>query len=168
MGYTEKYTEKQQLLGIRVIAIWMILAIISNVYRDIQGGAEVILSTTVTVEWAFYGCALVCALGLLLRQGWARKATMIMFAFLVMWNFYIDYFLIGYAFQEIVQWKSMLYQVSPVLIKNILLTLILANVVWPLGAILFLTHPRVKSLFSLDEGDKLMLQELELGEIKPG
>ena len=168
MRYAEKNTDRQKLRGIRVIAVWMMLAIMIGVYRDIKGGSEVILSTAVTVEWAFYGCAFVCALGLLLHQGWARKATIVLFAFLVMWNFYMAYFLIGYAFPEIVQWKSMLYQVSPDIVRNVLLALILTNVIWPLGAILFLTHPGVKSMFSLDAGDKLMLQKLEFSEIKPG
>ena len=133
--------------GITIIAVWMILLMVPGIYRVMQFGFEAIVSHSVILEWAYYICSFICAVGLLKLKEWARRRTVYLFIIQFIGVLVAVTYLQGPAWNQIIEWQSQNYNISPESLKVISIALILVFMFWQIWVILYLTHPKIRSLF---------------------
>lgn len=133
--------------GIAIIAVWMMLLIVPGIFRTANAGLDAVVSPAATIEWAYYGCAFGCAIGLLRLRELARRWTIGLFVIHFLGVLTAVYYLSGPSWDMIIELQSSNLNIAAEMVKRILVFLIAMYILWQFIVILYLTHPRVKAQF---------------------
>ncbi len=135
--------------GVPVVIFWLVFSISGNLYRLNKMGSDLILSPSATLEVTYIACALICSLGLLLRQEWARKLTIMFFALYFCFAIFTANLVGAETFNQIVEQQHVLWSIDLETVKMIFLTVLILYILWPMIVVFYLSYPTVKDYFNL-------------------
>lgn len=158
-------SHKKESAVVLVISAWMVAVSFWVISHQTQIGSINSVLSSIQFSTLFYVYAIVCAFGLMMFKPWAWKSAIVLFIFHALWGLYTVYCLIGIWSGYAVQWKFGLWDIPADIWKTIVCVLVLVYAIWPILVILCLTHPQVKSRFSIT--DK-RFQNLKPTDTRPG
>jgi hypothetical protein len=134
-------------VGVAGIACWLVLSALPVLYQFLKRGETAVLSPAATLEIAYISVTVICALGLLFRQEWARKGVALFFIFYFFWSVWVVNFSMGAYFDPWNQGLAEKFFMPVNELKKITLSMLLIYIFWPVMAVFYLTCPPVKMNF---------------------
>ena len=134
--------------GLTVIALWLMLLMLGGIKNVLIVGKDIIVSPINIIEWAYYLCCIVSAIGLLRLKEWARRCAVGLLVVHFLAAIAGIYYLVGFSWQGIIVWQSSVYGLPPEQIKSIIAAMVVIYVVWQIIALFYLTNPKIKALCS--------------------
>lgn len=142
-------------VGVKGIAAWLLVTAVPFVRDVIERGDAAVLSPAVTLEIAYISITVICALGLLFRQNWARKAVVLFFVVYFFWSVWLVNFSVGDYFDPWVRALSDQFFTPVNTVKKVALAMLLIYIFWPVVVVFYLTCPPIKLNFQAIPGPKV-------------
>ena len=133
--------------GVTWIAFWLLLSAAPFFYQLLQRGEEAVITPSATLELAYVSVVVVCAIGLLNRQEWARKGTVAFFIFYFFWSVWVVNYFAGSPFDILNKMTAEKFFMSVHDVRKILLGMLGICILWPVIVVFYLTCPPVKIKF---------------------
>ena len=133
--------------GVTWVSFWLLLSAALPFYQLLQLGEAAILSPSATMRFAYVLVATICAIGLLARQDWARRASVLFFVLYFFWAVWSVNLLAGPAFDSLAKIMAEKFAIAVVDAKEILLGMFVVYIFWSVLVIFYLTCPAVRIKF---------------------
>ncbi len=133
--------------GINVIALWLLVSVLPGAYWSYHMGDKLAFSRLTSVVWAYMAVAFLCSMGLFFKREWARKGAVWLFSILFLWGVVVIHWLLGPSIQPLAFWLMNYVPLPQTTIQNILFTLFVFFILWPVIVIFYLTYPGIKIVF---------------------
>lgn len=147
MDYFEEQSQKGSPRGIYTVGLWLLISTAPGLYWSYQMGEKLIFSNLTPVIAAYTIVAFICGAGLFFKREWARKGAVWLLSMLFIWALVVIYWLLGPSIKPLAFWLTDYVALEQGVIQNILFTLFIAYILWPVMAIFYLTYPGVKMQF---------------------
>lgn len=135
---------KKKPKGVRFIALCLFLTTLPGIYKLLEMKFEAVISPVVTLQWGYNITAILCGVGLLLFHDAARKGTIFLLSIFCISVVLLSNLFLGPSLGSIVDWISRQVALSEQIIKTTIVVGVVASILFPVMAILYLTYPKIK------------------------
>lgn len=136
---------KNLLRGTRFIAFFLMLSVYPGA---LTVGLERQHVWIIGLELFIYTALIFSAIGIFFRRPWGRALAVRVLFLNFFYILYVIIVLIGPFFSAIVQYLEQDLPLSREMIRGGLIAVVVVSILWPMAFIYFLSHPKVKRLFS--------------------